>query len=178
MDKGEYLRRSAPDLGALPQRKPLRLRGYDYASDGVYFVTICTAQGAPPLSTITDGGVQYSVVGAIVAGSWQDLPSRFAAAELDAYVIMPDHVHGVIALRHRAGSQDRPSLSSVMRAFKSLSAVSANRVCQTPGRRFWQPKFYDHIVSDETDLERIREYIEANPARWEEGKHEPHLPPT
>lgn len=194
---------------AYPQRRSIRLRDYDYSSAGAYFVTICVAHRACLLGEIAGGEMQLSTLGRIVADSWLALPTRFPTVELDAFVVMPNHVHAIVALNEpiRAAHHGRvgaelappaaiepetqttgdasiaptnvstaitaPTLGRVVQAFKSRSAIACNRVSGQAGMAFWQRSYYDHIIRDAHDLERIRAYVANNPARWIEDPEYP-----
>ena len=249
-----------------PKRRTLRLQGYDYSQAGAYAVTICTHGGEFLFGHVTDGAMQVNAAGRVVEQVWEGLPEHYPHVELDAFVVMPDHVHGVIVLAdsplpgevrfetnretqaginvstgrrvghrptptqergpasvgeavggewsgakvrgrrvglrptptreqgrpsgHRpiSGEQDeaglrgrraghrpaptksvvvpRHGLSEVVRGFKSFSAKRVNELREAKGVAVWQRGYYEHVVRNEEDLNRIREYIEGNPVRW------------
>src|SRR5689334_19880639 len=101
----------------MPPRKPLRLSHFDYATPGSYFVTVCTRDRACIFGAIRDGIVDLSEIGRIVAQVWQDLPSHYPNFGLDAFVVMPNHIHGVLFIEKEGGR----SLPNLMRAFKAFS---------------------------------------------------------
>lgn len=112
--------------------------------------------------------------------SWLDLPSRFPGIELDEFVVMPNHIHGILVLSSEGGgpSTNLKTLSDVVGAYKSLATNAYIRGVKTQGWptfrvRLFQVRFHDHIIRDEADLERIREYIALNPMRWDEDKNNP-----
>ncbi len=144
-----------------PTRKRLRLPFYDYGQPGTTFVTACLLPRVPILGRVEGDSVVLTRLGAIVEEELVAAAGRFDEAGLDTYVVMPDHVHALIVV-WRAGT----SVSQVVSAFKSRSARRVNEVRRTPGMRLWQRGFHDHVVRDEEDLGRCREYIAANPARW------------
>ncbi len=157
-----------------------RLRGWDYTSAGWYFVTICVKNRVPCLADIVDGAVRLSPIGEIVAEEWQRTAHIRANVVLDVWVVMPDHLHGIVGITAstivetpRRGvstmttkSRLQPnSLGSIIGQFKS---VCTKRIWAAGHRDFaWQERFYDHIIRNERALNRIREYIANNPARWE-----------
>ena len=108
----------------------------------------------------------------MIANQWQALPERFLTVRLDTWVIMPDHMHGIILIRNALG-QPRCSLGQIIGAFKSITtgryiaAVVAEGWTPFEGR-LWQRDYYEHIVRDDEELARIRRYIEGNPARYGE----------
>jgi REP element-mobilizing transposase RayT len=117
---------------------------------------------------VAGGVVLPSEAGEIVSNLWKDLPRRFPAVELDAFVVMPNHLHGILWLggaKPDADSERVVPLGEVLRTFKALSARS---VRTRPMPQFgWQRNYYEHVVRDEADLARIRQYIQDNPIRWD-----------
>ena len=179
-------------------RHSIRLKGYDYDQAGAYFVTICTRGRECLLGEVTDGQVQLSECGTIVQQVWQDLPNHYPHVQPDAWVIMPNHVHGIIILTDSAvadpvvatlvgaglrpaptgpapttGPPRRHGLPEVVRALKSFSARRINQLRSTPGTRVWQRNYYEHIVRSERALDAIREYVHHNPVRWELDRYNP-----
>ena len=120
-----------------PRRKPQRIDGFDYAQPGTYFVTICTTNRVCSFGRVHDGVVELSPAGCEVSAAWQALPERFPSIELDAFVVMPNHVHGIVSIRAPGG----PSLGQVMRAFKSLSAERMRAMRGLADRAMWQPGY-------------------------------------
>ena len=152
-------------------RKSIRLKDFDYASPGAYFITICVFQRECVLGEIIDGEMILSSAGERTLEIWNGLPSRFPTVELDAFVIMPNHVHGILYL-----TTDNPkmvTISAVLRVFKSLSARTINKELGRAERPAWQRGFWDHINRDEMELGRIREYILNNPYAWFEDDENP-----
>jgi len=155
----------------LPRRKSIRLKDYDYSQPGYYFITGCVLGRQCLFGSVVGDAVELNAVGEIVSKEWHDLPRRFPSVGLDAFVVMPNHVHGIIILRGREAestptTRKRPlTLGQVTRAFKSLSAVHVNALLGRHGP-LWQRLFHDHITRDDWDLNRIREYIQNNPASW------------
>ena len=151
-----------------------RRRGWDYTSAGVYFVTICADRLAPCLGRISGANVRLTPSGKIIQRTWFELPSRFRRVELDEFVVMPDHVHGILILQKPGGSRPaatthsylpQSNLSEIVRVFKSLSAFRINRMLDARGP-IWERSFYDHMVRSGEALDRIRRYIAENPLRW------------
>lgn len=165
------------------KRKPLRLKEYDYTQTGAYFITICTKNREHIFGEIVGGAVRENVFGEIVKSCWQYLPNHYSAIELDEFVVMPNHVHGIImilpddndAAPVGAGLRPAPtttttkrySLSEIVRAFKSFSARQINELRKTIGIPVWQRNYYEHIIRNERALNRIREYIQNNPLQLE-----------
>jgi putative transposase len=144
-------------------RRSIRLRGYDYSQPGAYFITICTHNREPFL--------EAAPVKEIVRSAWDDLAARFPHVMLDEFVLMPNHIHGIIILRGAASSA--PTLGQIVRAFKSLSAIEANRVRNAPNQPFWQRNYHEHIIRDEDELNIVRQYIRDNPLKWEQDPDNP-----
>ena len=140
-------------------RRSIRLKGYDYSRPGAYFVTICLRGREPYL--------EIPAVRAIAEDVWNALPQRFPASALDEFVAMPDHVHFILWLRPTAGN--RPTLGSIVCAYKSLTARTALSYLRSLGdicgNQFWQRDYYDHIIRNEAELQEIRKYIRDNPLR-------------
>lgn len=166
-----------------PQRKSPRLPDYDYSQTGGYFVTICTHQRQHLFGTVDDGVMILSQYGKLAEANWLALPEHYSHIHLDDYVIMPNHIHGIIFLIDEdveavgEGLQTRPydnakqpkrhGLSEIVRGFKTYSARRINEHRDSKGIPVWQRSFYDHIIRNEPDLNRIREYVQTNPARWQ-----------
>jgi putative transposase len=150
----------------VPTRKPLRLPYFDYATDGFYFVTTCTHDTRCLFGRVEDETVVLSPLGELVDEQIRALPDRVAELSVDAYVVMPNHVHAILVLSTRARQASHLHLGHVVAAFKSGSAREINRLRGTPGAKVWQRGYHDHVVRDEEDLERLREYVSTNPVRW------------
>lgn len=153
----------------------MRLKAYDYRSAGAYFVTFCTDRKRHLLGRIADGQSELNEFGLAVESQWNGLAERFDGVLLDSFVVMPNHVHGLIVLQDNVGSGlnptlQRPSLPKVMWALKTFSARDINELRGTPKATVWQPKYYEHIVRSEDALSRIRDYIANNPAKWAEDR--------
>lgn len=172
-------------------RRSTRLKGYDYALPGAYFVTVCTYERECLLGHIESGRVVLSDAGEIAQRCWENTAHHYSFVELDAFVIMPNHVHGVIVItefrRGEASSLEenasplhqRPngtqpgSLSAILQNLKSISTRKTNAARGTPGAPVWQRSFYERVVRHEAELAAIREYILANPAHWDEDENNP-----
>ena len=149
-------------------RRSVRLKGYDYSRPGAYFVTLCTHDRESLFGEICNGLTHLNRMGLIVQRTWFDLPHHYPHIVLDAMVIMPNHLHGVIVLTEGdEAAKPRQGLPEIVRAFKSYSARRINALRRTPGLPVWQRSYYEHIVRDQEDWERIREYIFNNPQEWD-----------
>ena len=148
----------------LPQRKSPRLQGYDYAQSGAYFVTICTHQRQNIFGDIINGTMVLSDLGQIASLRWESIPQHYPDLELDAFVIMPNHIHGIVCIMD---GKFHTVLGRVINAYKG--AVTAQiRQQSASDMVIWQSRYHDHIIRNEIDLNRIREYISHNPSKWEE----------
>ncbi|MCX5999133.1 MAG: transposase [Chloroflexi bacterium] len=162
-------------------RRSMRLLGLDYANAGGYFVTICTMNRMCVLGQVADGVMDLSPYGQVVLDKWRRIPSHCCTVEVDAFGIMPNHVHGIISLSH--GVEGRPrqsrslprshSLGQVVAYFKYETTKVINRARGSPGRRVWQRNYHDHVIRSEADLAEIREYIVNNPMQWELDRDNP-----
>jgi REP-associated tyrosine transposase len=169
-------------------RHSIRLKGYDYACAGAYFVTICTQNRECLLGEITNGVMASNSFGAIVQACWDDLPNHYPNMELDAFVIMPNHVHGIVKLTDVVGAglvgaglrpaptenaAKRHGLPEIVRAFKSFSARRINELREMSGTVVWQRNYYEHVIRNDDELNRARRYILDNPARWTIDENNP-----
>jgi REP element-mobilizing transposase RayT len=135
-----------------PRRKHLRLREYDYATPGAYFVTICTHERRFLFGRIVDQVMQLSALGRIVERNWFDLRHHYERIELENFVVMPNHLHGIVVLKPALIESDRiHALPEIVRGFKTFSSRAANKL---RGRvePLWQRGFHDRIVRDEGEL--------------------------
>ena len=151
-------------------RRAARLPGYDYRTDGYYFITICTDQRRCLLSSIQAGTVYLSPLGRIADQEWRRTAAVHRGLQLDAYVIMPNHFHAAVMLNHEA--TDRPPLGVAISGFKAAVTRRARRL-YTRTFEVWQRGYYEHIVRNDQDLEAVRQYIEHNSERWTEDREYP-----
>lgn len=143
-----------------------RLLGYDYSQSGMYFVTVVSHQRLHLFGQVKDNKMTLSKLGAIIMSCWQQIPQHFESVELDAFVIMPNHLHGIIVLQD---DSEKVTLGHVMNTFKGAVTRQARKTdldidLEHP---IWHRNFHDHIIRNEADLNRIRQYVQTNPARWE-----------
>ncbi len=171
------------------RRQSIRLRGYDYSGAGAYFLTICAYNREMLFGEIVDEKMALHCPGRIVADEWCRSAEIRAEIELDEWVVMPNHLHGVVLItdvdlgeRRGNGRGDRPvaptgprpkSVGALIAGFKSATTKRINAMRGTPGRPVWQRGYYDHIVRGENSLNRIRQYIRENPLRWHEDPENP-----
>ncbi len=169
------MKKQENDNNNLPHRKNQRLKEFDYSNTGYYFVTICIDRMGIYLGKILDGRIILNKNGMIVNECWKDLTNHYPNCELDTYIIMPDHFHGIISIEKFSTSNDTRNvivnkeygLSEIIRGFKTFSSKKINEILKKPDRFQWQKSFYDRIIRNEKELFSIRKYIEQNPLRWE-----------
>lgn len=153
-------------------RKTHRYEGYDYASAGSYFVTICLYQRSPILSDVVeDARVVLSEPGEMIVEALNELSNKYQSVALDSYIVMPDHVHAILHLGTDPDQLENPSLGTAIGWFKTMSTNWYIRGVKTSGwprydKHFWQLNFYDRILRNESEVETRREYIANNPSRW------------
>jgi REP element-mobilizing transposase RayT len=190
---------------AIHHRRSIRLRGHDYSGGGAYFITVCVQDKASLFGQILENEMVLSEAGRIVNRAWLALPLRFPSVVLDVHQVMPNHFHGIIvipgpglepSLANATGAPvvgpglapakadasvgptgERVGLGAVVGAFKSLSAIAVNRALARTGRRLWQEDYYEHIIRNVDELEKTRDYIIHNPARWLEDPENPDVGP-
>lgn len=169
------------------RRRVLRLPDFDYTQDGAYFITMVTQGRRCLLGRIEDSEMHLSEAGSLIENAWIQLPERFPSLAIDQFVVMPNHLHGILTIGEgtdpvgaplvgaRPAREDEerahPVLGDIVGALKSLTTVEYIRnvkEAQWPPfeGKLWQRNYYEHIIRDSDALERIREYIMANPANW------------
>ena len=209
---------SAPGPGALPRaapsgvlwpvrydpdrhhRRSVRLPEYDYSLGGSYFITICAHARKCLFGAVVDGEMRLSALGEIVGEEWKRSGDVRHELTMDAFVVMPNHVHGIVTItdetdavgasgarpgrgagaiaanRATAGrpyGPPRKSVSAFVAGFKSSATRRINALRGTQGALVWQRNYYEHIVRDEDDYNRIVAYIEDNPRRWADDEYNP-----
>jgi len=168
-------------------RRSIRLRGYDYAQSAHYFVTICTHDRQNLLGEIFEGRLHPSQLGLIAQECYVQIPRHFPRVMLDTYVVMPNHIHGIVIIAQpNKGAAKRGaaccaptdsispgSLGAIVRSFKAATTRRANLLRGCPRKRLWQRNYYEHIVRHGKALEKLREYICANPENWTRDPENP-----
>ncbi len=189
------------------RRRSLRLPAYDYAQAGAYFITICTRNRERVLGEVVDGRMRPNEFGDLAGHTWEGLPRHYPGVRLDAWVVMPNHLHGILMLDDagservqrvdsipdhtgvrgeevvggapRAGLKPAPTsrhgVPEIVRGFKTFSARRINVLRGTVGVPFWQRGYFEHVVRDQSGLDRIRRYIEENPLRWDIDPENPQV---
>ena len=154
----------------LPERKLHRLKSWDYAQAGYYFVTVCTQNKKPILSHLHQQGMDVvavpSKIGQVVINCWQEMNSVSPYVRTDAFCLMPNHIHGIIIIEKPDGAIC-PSVSQLVRGFKSAATRQYNAFTSPEHKNnLWQSSFYDEIIRNEEMLYDIRRYILGNPSKW------------
>jgi REP element-mobilizing transposase RayT len=163
-------------------RNSLRLAGYDYSQPGAYFITLVVFRREQIFRKIENSEIKLSPAGKIVYQVWRSLPTRYPQIEIGSAVIMPDHFHGVIEVKSAAVaaihelpqlgeirlSRRRMTIPLVVGYFKMNVAKKVNKLFGTPGRPLWQRNYYEHVIRNEKEYDRIQLYIDANISNWKE----------
>ncbi|MGL4767714.1 MAG: REP-associated tyrosine transposase [Formosimonas sp.] len=152
---------------SFPVRRSIRLAHYDYTQEGLYFVTICVHNRRCLLGEVRDGVMWVNELGEQVRKVWQDLPLHYPHVALHEFVIMPNHIHGVIELNDRTTH----GLSEIVRALKTFSARRINQMLGLTSAPFWQRNYHEHVIRDERSCNQIFEYIQNNPAQWAQDRY-------
>jgi putative transposase len=171
------------------RRRSIRLVDYNYSLAGAYFVTICINDRKSILGDIKNGNVDLSPIGEIAHQCWKEIPNHFDYVELDAFIVMPNHLHGIIVLNkdcrgvqlnapdrrtanyYKSISTKKGTLSVIIRTYKaSVTTQCRKRKYDFHG---WQRNYYEHIVRNEDVLGHIREYIVSNPLQWKFDRENP-----
>ena len=177
-------------------RRSIRLKGYDYTQAGAYFVTLCVQGRECLLGAVTAGEMILNELGQIVREEWERSSEIRREIELDEFVVMPNHTHGIVWIietddvrasvrppqpapvrAHGRAPQRAPkSLGSFVAGFKSAATKRINEQRGMPGVPVWQRNYYEHIIRNDADLQRIREYIVNNPLKWDLDQLHPNHP--
>lgn len=166
-------------------RESIRLKGYDYSQPGYYFITICLADRHHLFGRIRNKKMLLNKYGDIATKEWLCTENLRDNVRLDEFVIMPNHVHGIIELTGGRGvlqyapamirtinkfKSPSNNLGAIVRGYKSTVTKQINELNNQPGDKIWQRNYYDHIIRNRHDLNRIRTYIRDNPKNWENDK--------
>lgn len=176
--------------------KSIRLKGYDYSRAGAYFVTICTHNKECLFGSVMDENMVLNDFGRMVDVEWLKTAEIRKNVVLDGYVIMPNHFHGIFLITENDGGKARlattgynvsikmefgkpkpGSLPVIVGSFKSAVTRQINLVRGTPGKEAWQRNYYEHIIRNPDELNRIREYIINNPLKWHLDRDNPNGTP-
>lgn len=170
-------------------RRSIRLKEYDYSQAGAYYVTIDIQNRECLFGEIVDAEMVLNEAGKMIEEQWNALLERFPNIELDVYQVMPNHSHGIIVITENVDTQNvvvqnkKPTLGDIIGAFKSITTHEYilgvdNKNWPQFYKRLWQRNYYEHVIRDEVDLNRIRDYIQSNPANWDEDEENPNFKKT
>ncbi len=177
-------------------RRSIRLDGYDYSREGVYFFTICTQNRECVFGEVLNGAVLLNDAGEMICKWWAEMLKKFPLVESDEFILMPNHLHGIVGLNvgaalcgrpdtdtGRSDAEGRPhrvapTLGEIVGWFKTMTTNEYIRGVRESGwtpffGKLWQRNYYDHIIRSEKDLSTIRKYIMENPLTWFEDENHP-----
>jgi len=159
-------------MTTFPVRKIHHLSPIKYQQPFFYFVTICTENFTCYFGEVKNYEMHLNDIGKMVKEQWLNLPKRYPTLELDKFVVMPNHLHGIL------NSDEKVNIHEVMKSFKSLTTncyIGNVKTHDWPrfNKHIWEESYYDHIILNEADYERIWTYIDNNPGKWEFEKHQP-----
>ena len=154
----------------IQHRHSIRLKDYDYSQSGAYFITLCSHN--------KELLFEPAPVQEMLKFFWEKLPTKCQVVQLDEFVIMPNHIHGIIVMVGRPGGVAYTALGNVVDWYKTMATnayihgVKDNQWSPF-NQRFWQRNYYDHIIRNEDDLNHIRQYIIDNPDKWAGDENNP-----
>ena len=167
-----------------------RSQGYDYSQNGAYFITLCTEDRKPLFGKIINGEMQLSQFGIIARDEWQKTSEMRKNIEMDEFVVMPNHFHGIIIIndlpctgtlqraptREQFGKPTSNSIPTIIRGYKAavtkrINTIRINTGAYNMPERIWQRNYYEHVIRNEASLHRIREYIMGNPLNWKDDDY-------
>ncbi|MBR2444986.1 MAG: transposase [Clostridia bacterium] len=154
----------------LPKRKNPRLSGFDYSSNGAYFITICTKDRKNLFGPV---GAD-SISARIIKQTFLEIIGKYDGVECPVFVVMPNHFHAIITIS-RANMEFAPTISRIVQEFKRYSTVEYAKEVKRGNlemfeKQIWQRSFHDHIIRDRNDYEKIYKYICENPLSWEKDE--------
>ena len=148
------------------RRKHPRITGFDYSRSGMYFVTVCTDRRLCLFGDVSEDAVHLSEIGRVGQACWGEIPGHYPGVATDAFVVMPNHVHGILDFTRGPAGARSVALGTVVGSFKAAVSSRANELRGTPGASLWQRGFHDHVIRGEDDLAARRQYIAENPLKW------------
>ena len=169
-------------------RQSLRLPCFDYSSPGFYFITICIKNREHLFGTISNGVMLSNAFGEVAEGIWTEIDQNYPQAKTGAFIVMPNHVHGIIEIKqplvgaiHELHLRNEESVLDpnqrrkmqiplIVGRYKVQVSKQINLLRKTPGASVWQRNYYEHIIRNEESLHCIREYIALNPSLWEKDR--------
>jgi len=159
-------------------RQSVRLSGHDYSGPGIYFVTLCTEGCERLFGQVINGEMRLDYFGLVVQDEWMRSPQIRSEVDLDRWIVMPDHFHGIVFILPKNGFRGvvgaaggRPALQSrslgaLIGGFKSITTKRINKIRGTAEGQVWQRNYDEHIIDSDEELQRVRQYIKDNPKNW------------
>lgn len=170
-------------------RRSIRLKGYEYSRNGAYFVTMCIQNRECLLGKIIDKKILLSDAGIMAGSVWEEIPRSYPGVVIDIYQIMPNHVHAIILLGEGLcacpSSEGQPrgvaptlSLPDIIHRFKVMTTKTymdgvAKTIWIPFNKKLWQRNYYEHVIRNDGDYDRIYEYVINNPSNWDEDENNP-----
>ena len=166
-------------------RRSIRLPEYDYTQPGYYFLTLVTYRRINRFGEIDSKGMVINAIGKMVENEWERLPQRFPGVALDAYMVMPNHFHGVLCIMDDSAKSDssqpverfghpvKASIPTIVRSFKAAVTLRSRRMLGDSDTQIWQGNYYERVIRNEQGLLAARLYIEENPMNWAEDQENP-----
>ena len=174
-------------------RRSIRLHGYDYHTAGAYFVTICTEDRIELFGRVADGVLEPNDCARMIEHWWKELTNRYPGVDSAEFVVMPNHVHGILWLREPEGAiavgaalcgrprptderKTGPMLGQAIGWFKTMTTNAYIRGVKERGwrpfpGRIWQRDYYEHVIGNDNELNQTRQYIARNPEQWAEVEY-------
>lgn len=164
-----------------PQRKRIRMKWYDYSSEWWYFITICTKNHVKWFGNVSDWKMNLNKYGRIVEKCWYEIPNHYNNCVLDEFVIMPNHVHGILFIgdeyirpkhypKHCPEQYPIHSIPNIIKWFK-IGITKEIKIINNEQMFQWHRSYHDRIIRDNDELDRIRKYIIENPLKWDLEKN-------
>ena len=171
---------------SIHHRRSLRWHKHDYASASAYYVTICVEGFHCLFGHVSAGVMNLNSAGRMVDSQWRAIPARFPTTQLEDWIVMPNHFHGILRIvgtphrgaPQRAGMRPAPALGDAIGSFKSLTTdgyiIGVRRLgWRRFERRVWERNYYEHVIRDQDELGKIRQYIRRNPLMWTCDRYNP-----
>lgn len=158
-------------------RRSIRIPGHDYSTAGSYFITICVNYRQPLFGEVRQKTMVPNAAGKMVQRIWEELPLHYPGVGIDTFVVMPDHVHGIVVLQKDGGLK----LGEVVHRFKSFTTAKYRHGVRAENwqafeQRLWLRNYYEHLIQDERALQNIRRYILNNPIAYRKSHEKPKIP--
>ncbi len=162
------------------------MRQFDYAQAGAYFVTLCTRDRRCMFGKVVNGRMELSDFGSVADATWADIPRHFPHVQVPIWVVMPNHVHGILVItqappgvtddpfaNQRPTGPTRGSIGAIVGAYKSAVSKQINRLTHSTGTPVWQRNYFEHVIRNDSSFAKIWQYIADNPARWRDDPENP-----